>query len=251
MRSEIENLIDLALADGEISEKEKQVLFKKAQELGIDLDEFELILNGKIQLRNKQNHQQAAPNSNKFGDVKKCPSCGAIIKAFIANCTDCGHEFSSIGSSSAMKEFRKKLEAGNDEKDIELIKSFHVPNTKEDLVEFLTLSITNYKRATSKELQLAWLSMAENIMLKINLVFKDSDPLVINFRETLKKAQKEVAKKKAIENIGIILAILVVLTLLFFLGKWILSFSFKRIFFYSLGILFLLSIFMGIFKKSN
>jgi hypothetical protein len=33
----IENLINFALADGELTEKEKQILFKKAEEAGIDL----------------------------------------------------------------------------------------------------------------------------------------------------------------------------------------------------------------------
>ena len=41
---QIENLINLALADGELSEKEKQILFKKAEAAGIDLDEFEMVL---------------------------------------------------------------------------------------------------------------------------------------------------------------------------------------------------------------
>ena len=39
----LENLIEMALADGELTEKEKQVLFKKAEAQGIDLDEFEII----------------------------------------------------------------------------------------------------------------------------------------------------------------------------------------------------------------
>ena len=40
----LENLIDAALADGELTEKEKQILFKNAQVLGVDLDEFEMVL---------------------------------------------------------------------------------------------------------------------------------------------------------------------------------------------------------------
>ena len=45
---QIENLINLALADGELSEKEKQILFKKAEAAGIDLDEFEMVLDAKL-----------------------------------------------------------------------------------------------------------------------------------------------------------------------------------------------------------
>ncbi len=34
----IENLINFALEERELTEKEKQILFKKAQEEGVDLD---------------------------------------------------------------------------------------------------------------------------------------------------------------------------------------------------------------------
>jgi len=34
----------MALMDGELTEKEKQVLFKNAEALGIDLDAFEMVL---------------------------------------------------------------------------------------------------------------------------------------------------------------------------------------------------------------
>ena len=38
---QIEVLISAALADGVLTEKEKQILFKKAESMGIALDEFE------------------------------------------------------------------------------------------------------------------------------------------------------------------------------------------------------------------
>ena len=44
----IEGLIDAALADGVLTEKEKQILFKKAQAEGIDLDEFEMVLDARL-----------------------------------------------------------------------------------------------------------------------------------------------------------------------------------------------------------
>ena len=37
MHPEIEKLIDLALADGQITEKERNVILKKAAELGVKL----------------------------------------------------------------------------------------------------------------------------------------------------------------------------------------------------------------------
>ena len=51
----LEKLIDFALADGELTEKERQVLYAKAMSMGIDLDEFEMVLEAKLyEKKNKQ-----------------------------------------------------------------------------------------------------------------------------------------------------------------------------------------------------
>ncbi|MCR5326546.1 MAG: hypothetical protein K6E37_07365 [Bacteroidales bacterium] len=48
----IEALIDAALVDGEITDKERAVLLKRAKEEGIDPDEFEMVLNARCFERN-------------------------------------------------------------------------------------------------------------------------------------------------------------------------------------------------------
>ena len=55
----LEALITAALADGVLTDKEKQILFKKAEAMGIDLDEFELVLNGRLAKRKKEMEAQA------------------------------------------------------------------------------------------------------------------------------------------------------------------------------------------------
>ena len=45
---QIESLINLAIVDGNLTEKEKQILFKKAEAIGIDLDEFEMVIEAKL-----------------------------------------------------------------------------------------------------------------------------------------------------------------------------------------------------------
>lgn len=95
---QLENLIDAALADGVLTEKEKQILFKKAQAMDIDLDEFEMVLDARlVELKKKEAReaeqyqiemekakaaQKSAPKSNKYGDIRKCPSCGAMVESF-------------------------------------------------------------------------------------------------------------------------------------------------------------------------
>ncbi len=84
------------------------------------------------------------------GEIKKCPSCGAEVKSFSAFCSDCGHEFRVVQDSGSLKEFTNKLfelqesaEYYNDPNLINFIKTFPIPNTKEDLFEFLLLSSSN------------------------------------------------------------------------------------------------------------
>jgi hypothetical protein len=193
---QIENLINLALADGELTEKEKQILFKKAEAAGIDLDEFELVLEAKLFEKQKSDKPvSAAPKSDKLGDVKKCPACGAISQSFSTKCSDCGNEFRNIEASQSIIKFFDKLnEIELNRKDVlfsseklssnlgcmtvvkwiflypillpynlivylinkskpgkwsttdiqkeEMIMNFPVPNSKEDIVEFITLSVS-------------------------------------------------------------------------------------------------------------
>lgn len=107
---QIENLINLALADGELTEKEKQILFKKAEAAGIDLDEFEMVLEAKLFDKQKSSTASAAPKSDKLGDIRKCPACGSIAETFATKCGDCGTEFRNIEASQNLIKFFEKLD---------------------------------------------------------------------------------------------------------------------------------------------
>lgn len=164
----IETLIKAALADGTLTEKEKQVLFKRAQEEGIDLDEFEMVLDARlVELQKTANAATSAPKSTKYGDVRKCPTCGALVPALAVSCAECGFEFSSIEASSSAQTLSKKIAEiketaskrknerptqtssikdvflGNDididanEQIISLVENFPVPNSKDDLFDLI------------------------------------------------------------------------------------------------------------------
>lgn len=128
---QIEKLIELALADGQLTEKEKQVLFKRAEAEGIDLDEFEMVLEARIfeKTKNKTTEPVAAPKSDKLGDVKKCPACGAIAESFATKCSDCGVEFRNIEASGSVIKFFEKLD------EIEATRSngFYAQNTPKSI----------------------------------------------------------------------------------------------------------------------
>ena len=55
---ELENLIEAALEDGVLTAKEKQVLLKKAQSMGIDPDEFEIVLDARLVKIKKENEHK-------------------------------------------------------------------------------------------------------------------------------------------------------------------------------------------------
>ena len=213
---QLEKLIDLALADGELTEKEKQVLFKKAEGMGIDLDEFEMVLEAKLYERNKSNNAQtstAAPKSNKFGDIKKCPACGAVLQSFTTKCPDCGFEFRNVEANCTIQhlfELLNEVEA-NSKEDAEgllgglgkfyadsfassfggtkdtrkkkaIIQNFPIPNTKEDILEFLTLAVPLAKKPgifdqdqTKREMYPVWKAKCEQIIMKAKFSMKD-DP---------------------------------------------------------------------------
>ncbi|KGO93743.1 zinc ribbon domain-containing protein [Flavobacterium subsaxonicum] len=81
MNPELQKLVEYALADGYITDKEKQVLIKKAQNLGFDIDELEMILEGKLYEINKSSRPK----------VDKCPSCGEILSGLSRVCPSCDY----------------------------------------------------------------------------------------------------------------------------------------------------------------
>lgn len=196
---QMEQLISAALADGVLTEKEKQVLFKRAAAMGIDLDEFEMMLDARLfQMKQGQQAQSGAPTSDKYGDVKKCPGCGAMVQPFMTRCADCGYEFRNIGASSSFTLLSAKLEQLEKEggtnqlfaaygfgrtlgdKKANLIANFPVPTTKEDILEFLTMATPMAREASKffaeqedKKVNKAWKSKCEQIIIKARFAMKD------------------------------------------------------------------------------
>lgn len=116
---ELEQLVQYALEDGELTEKERSVLMKKAQEAGMDLDEFEMILNAKLHAIKKT----AAPppqTNTKHGEVRKCPACGAFVSNFSTKCPECGFEFNNVEAIKSANTLFEKLQSLEMEKAHEL-----------------------------------------------------------------------------------------------------------------------------------
>ena len=165
------------------------------------------------------------------GKIYKCPNCGEILKAFEINCPSCGFELRSVESSSAIKEFELKLEAiesrrdyerpegffaateaknrvsKTDEQKISLIKGFAIPNSKEDMLEFMiiatsSLNMRMYDSYTTKskgeqEVNAAWFSKVQQVYEKAKRIystdntFEEIKDLYDNCNKNIKKAKKK------------------------------------------------------------
>jgi len=136
MNAELEKLIDFALADGVVTDKEREIVRKKAEKLGEDPDEAEMILDAKLAMQNKETAASAPPStpppvasapptpppppsmppptakqkSSKAGNIMTCPACGATVNSMELSCSECGHEFRNTGVSNLMSEFKEKID---------------------------------------------------------------------------------------------------------------------------------------------
>lgn len=193
----IEQLISAALADGVLTEKEKQVLFKRAQEQGIDLDEFEMVLDARLVELQKAEKEKSAPKSDKYGDVRKCPACGAIVGAFIGICPECGHEFSNVDANLSSKRLYDAIAKESDPKrKAEIIETFPIPNTKADLLEFLT-ALKPRVADINDEFANAYYKKYSECIEKAKVSFFGDKQLLL-FIEDFETFAKELKKKKII-----------------------------------------------------
>ncbi len=251
MHPEIEKLIDLAIADGQITEKERNVIFKKAAEFGVDLDEVEMILDGKL-------HQLEAnkpKEKEKVGNIKTCPACGASVKAFQIKCDDCGHELQNTKKSEFLMEFKVFIEKiyseqnpqskykigtkeylvdneSSKEKNISaLIKSYPLPKNREDIIELLIYSYSNFESDENqkifginieKPIKDAWFSKAKQ-SLELLEVYGENDSqsqIIINrYRKYFDKSiePKKNNKKGCLYIFGIFFVIMIIISFIMML----------------------------------
>jgi ribosomal protein L32 len=116
MNTELENLVDIAIIDGYITDKEKEVLLRKAVAMGFDVDELEMILEGKLYELNKTS----------MPSVNKCLSCGEIISGLSKVCPSCKYvqNTETFMESGTLQESFARLEA-----DISFLKIVRKPDT--------------------------------------------------------------------------------------------------------------------------
>lgn len=139
------------------------------------------------------------------GELHKCPSCGEVLESFSMKCSACGYEIRDTTTSKAIKQFASKLEqVGSDKEKANIIRNFPVPNTKEDIIEFMILATSNIGEDLSGDISDAWYSKIEQTYKKANLVLKNKPELAdISdlYNQAVIKLQKEKNRIK-VRNLG-------------------------------------------------
>jgi hypothetical protein len=180
------------------------------------------------------------------GTIHKCPNCGDIIDAFESVCEACGYEIRDRKASNSIREFAIKIQeiertrektkqnplktlyfgqpiTDTDEKIVSLISNFPIPNSKEDLYEFIVLSHSNinvdayntggnqFKECDARlAISNAWKSKLEQAYQKAKLVFAGDRRMddIQTMYDTIHKSIKK-AKSKSWKFVGLLYAIVI------------------------------------------
>ena len=135
------------------------------------------------------------------GSIHKCPNCGEVLAAFLSTCPTCGYEIRDAANSVAVQEFAIKLEKANSRQGkMAVIRNFPIPNTKEDVFEFLILASSNVGNDLDNDISDAWQSKVDQAYQKAQLIFKNKDELAY-IQNIYNQVIDKLVKARRIRNI--------------------------------------------------
>lgn len=178
----------------------------------------------------KEGESSSGPRKEAWeGFVHRCPHCGAPVGSFDAYCPACGNELRDKEASDSVAELSRKLdqiesernESGKkrglfaraveqnvvsdiDQRKISLIRTYPIPNTVEDILEFVILASSNADPeafssltpdVSRKAVSEAWISKCEQAIRKAEVSFSGS-LLVGRMNEMLESARDKVRQAK-------------------------------------------------------
>lgn len=207
----LERLIQSVIADGVISEKERNVLHKKAEAEGVDIDEIDVYIDGLIaqQLNTapKPIDPEVPEGPAKRGIITKCPNCGAVVEAGAVKCEDCGYVFRGVEANFSTQKLAEVLanidEAYRNKSSLfdpslrlrclnekaTAVQSLPVPTTKEDLLEFIINMKSRFENQNvgpGDPLKAAYKSKYQECFAKAKLMFANDPQFQPIFTEPLK-----------------------------------------------------------------
>ena len=135
---ELEALIQATLEDGILEDNEKAALVKRAEREGVDLNELEIYINSLLQRRQRILNEKKNAIEEKYEQEKKKaigPVCLQKLSKIIDEITQSSSTLTMVDGEDVRV---KRVSAA--------INMFSVPNTKEDIIEFLALSAPNAQK---------------------------------------------------------------------------------------------------------
>ena len=87
MNDQLIKFIELCLVDGVISDKEREVIFRKAEQLGVPKDECEIILEGMFMQKAESSNQPVKQTNEKDSTEKSIP--GSIVNELVLTSLIC------------------------------------------------------------------------------------------------------------------------------------------------------------------
>lgn len=150
------------------------------------------------------------------GEIKKCPSCGSVLPSGVLKCSECGYEIRDAQASNAAIDFFNKINnAQSEQQKIEIIKKYPIPNTREDIKEFLNRakaeveSDYNADDYMQNQLHEAWIVCFNNIKNRVKAMPQNDrdefleiigDTAINVFKIKIAKAKKGKDKIDLIKN---------------------------------------------------
>ena len=110
------------------------------------------------------------------GNIHKCPNCGEMLQSFVANCPACGYELRGNMAADSVRKLYWELNrtTTSAQKDL-IIRSFPIPNSKEDILEFMIMASSNILGEDDRDIYEAWLAKFEQAYQKAVLLFRADD----------------------------------------------------------------------------
>lgn len=138
------------------------------------------------------------------GRIHKCPNCGEVVDAFSNKCVFCNYEIRERNVSETLQKFCIELsESQNESEKASYIRNYPIPNSKEDILEFMILASSNINGESNITVFEAWSAKLEQAYQKAKMVFQEEASFE-RAQEIYLKHKESYKKEKAMHSVGMI-----------------------------------------------
>lgn len=156
---ELDSLIQEYLTDGIITPKERQVLLRKAEKLGLDVDEIDLYITAQ-----EQKFEQKTDAAVRMKKGQTCPFCGGSVPQLADTCPHCGQQITAEASEElkeiienledALVELKSTRNFSRDKANVErYVRKANLYYSNNPKIKILVEEVTNDIKATEEKIQ--------------------------------------------------------------------------------------------------